>query len=308
MSKYNKIKSIPIETIKKEEIPQAIKEWSEGDKSLEKLLWACYNNGIKTSGCHAGSGPYIDFEYQDDFEKIIPIIETAENKVGAQILIMIDGGNPFSGPDWYKPTIGIHLDTEYKDEVDVFFDELTNSLKNENIKNNHSMLRLLEFFSDKESALSLRFMHKEEGKYTFYIESRDIPKNRYDYYKKMFSESGLIEVVNNSDNLKNRHGWKIESDNLDDVLSKLNHATNHIISNYSLDIPKSEDEIISFIMLAKYMKRTSSENKFDEWLREQEIKYGIKPKADDNEKELHTMLNDNQQQMDISDEESKKKY
>ena len=47
MSKYNHIESIPIDSIPQEELAQAIKEWAEGDEAMEKLLWACYNNGIK---------------------------------------------------------------------------------------------------------------------------------------------------------------------------------------------------------------------------------------------------------------------
>ena len=65
MSKYNNIKSIPIESIPKEEIKIAIKEWAEGNKSLENLLWLCYEKNLKTSGSHAGARPFIDFKYQE---------------------------------------------------------------------------------------------------------------------------------------------------------------------------------------------------------------------------------------------------
>ena len=70
MSKYNNMTSIPIDSIPKEEIAVAIKEWAEGDESLEKLLWCCYEKGIKTDGCHAGSHPYIAFCYSDDLDKL----------------------------------------------------------------------------------------------------------------------------------------------------------------------------------------------------------------------------------------------
>lgn len=70
MSKYNNIKSIPIDSIPKEEIKIAIKEWAEGDESMEKLLLTCYDKGIKTSGCHAGAGSYIAFSYQEKINKI----------------------------------------------------------------------------------------------------------------------------------------------------------------------------------------------------------------------------------------------
>lgn len=250
MSKYNNIKSIPIESIPKEEIAQAISEWAEGDESLERLLWVRYKKEIKTNGCHAGTGPYIDFKDQDNLEKLIPILESAQNKVGVQILIMIDGGNPFSGPEWYKPSIGIRLDTEYKKEADAFFDDLTNSLENKSINKSHPMLRLLEYFKDKESALLLRFLHRQEDKYTFFIESRGIPKERYEYYNQLFRTVGFLEVVDYSDEIQDHHSWVIESDILDNLISKLNIATDYIINNYSLEVSQKEDEVISFIQQA----------------------------------------------------------
>lgn len=42
MSKYNHIKSISIESIPPKKIKRAIKEWAEGNESLEKLLHTCY--------------------------------------------------------------------------------------------------------------------------------------------------------------------------------------------------------------------------------------------------------------------------
>lgn len=63
MSKYNNIKSIPIDSLSKEELKTAIHEWAEGDDAMERLLWAFYNKGIKTNGCHAGTRPYIGIDY-----------------------------------------------------------------------------------------------------------------------------------------------------------------------------------------------------------------------------------------------------
>ena len=282
MSKYNHIKSIPIESIPKEEIAQAIREWAEGDEAMEKLLWACYYNGIKTSGCHAGAEPYISFKYQDHLEKLIPLIEITQNKVGSQVLILVDGGNPFSGEDWYLPSIGIQIHTEYQDEADAFFDELADSLKNESINKSHPMLRLLRFFLDKETGIILRFMHKEEDQYIFYIETTGIPDDRYHYYDQIFINAGLVGVVNDNSQPANRHSWKVEANQLDEILSKLNFISEYIISNFSFDVPKSENEVVSFIPRAKYMKRTLLEEDFEEWLKEQGIKFGIMPEEQTN--------------------------
>lgn len=59
---------------------------------------------------------------------------------------MLDGGNPFSGPEWYLPTIGIGIDTEYQDEADIYFNKLTDSLKTNSRKKNYYLFQLLEFF------------------------------------------------------------------------------------------------------------------------------------------------------------------
>jgi len=63
MSNYNNIKSISIDSLPKDEIKIVIKELTEGDESMEKLLWVCYDKEIKTDGYHAGTGTYIGFSY-----------------------------------------------------------------------------------------------------------------------------------------------------------------------------------------------------------------------------------------------------
>lgn len=279
MSKYNNIKSIPIESIPKKEITKAIKEWSEGDKSMERLLWSCYNKNIKTCGCHAGSRPYIEFKYQENIEKIIPLIEVTQEQLDSQILIMVDGGNPFSGPEWYIPSIGFGLKTEYKDEADTFFDKLTKSLEDENTNNKHFLLELLNFFLEKETSLLLRFIHQKDNKYTFYIESKSITEERYKYYNSLFTKAGLEEGINKNEDMPNSHYWKIESNEISDIINKLNSITEYITNNFSYDIPKSEDEVISLSSLALYKKRILCEEEFNDWLDQKKNEYGINTKS-----------------------------
>lgn len=60
-NKYNNGSSMPISGLSKDELKVAMKEWAEGSKTLEKLLWNCYNNGIETGGCHIKNRfAYID--------------------------------------------------------------------------------------------------------------------------------------------------------------------------------------------------------------------------------------------------------
>jgi len=279
MSKYNNIKLIPIESIPKKEITKAIKEWSEGDKSMERLLWACYNEKIKTCGCHAGSRPYIEFKYQDNIKKIIPLIEVTQEQLDSQILIMLDGGNPFSGPEWYIPSIGFGLKTEYKDEADIYFDKLTESLEDESNNKKHFLIELLKFFLEKETSLTLRFIHQKDNKYTFYIESKSITEERYKYYNNLFTRAGLEEGINKNEDMPNSHYWKIESNEISDIINKLNSITEYITNNFSYDIPKSEDEAISLSSLALYKKRILSEEEFNDWLDQKKNEYGINTKS-----------------------------
>ena len=266
MSKYNRIVSIPVESIPKEEIKEAIHEWAEGDDAMERLLWACYEKGIKTGGCHAGAKPYIDFKYQENLNKLIPLFEVTQKVVGSQIFIVVDGGNPFSGPDWNLASIGIGIDAEYKDETDVYFDNLTNALEKES-SNTHPLLDLLEFFIDKESGLLFRLRHNED-KFIFYVESRQTSKERYNYYSKLFTKSGLIECERKFDD--GRHYWKVEDNNIESLLNKIEKIKEYIINNYSLEPEKDEEKIVNWILKARFKKKTLTEEEFDNWLKEEE--------------------------------------
>ena len=303
MSKYNHIKSIPIESIPKEEISQAIKEWAEGDDSMEALLWACYHKKIKTNGCHAGSGPYISFKYQENIEALIPAFEVTEKELGSQILVSPDGGNPFSGPEWHLASIGLGIDTKNKKVADIYFDKLSESIEKGSSKKEHYLLRLLEFFVGKESALAFRFTHDMNDKYSFCIESSGVSKERKEYYQDLFTKAGLTEIIKFKINPQDRRFWVIESNQLDEFLSKLDSITDFIIDNYILGLPKSEDEFYSFNNKALFKKRTLSEEEFNEWLMKKGIDFGIikrKPEdKEEKEQELDNMLKEgNQKQND----------
>lgn len=175
---------------------------------------------MKTSGCHAGAGPFISFKYQENIDKTVGLLNITQNVVSSQIHIMADGGNPFSGPDWFLPTLSIGIDTEYKDEADKYFDALNKKLEEtENNKESHPLLYLMKFFIDKESGLIFRFKHKQDNTFIFYIETLLISDDRYKYYNNLFTKLGLKEVINKICEDK-RYGWKIEEDKLETILKK----------------------------------------------------------------------------------------
>ena len=261
MSKYNNIKSIPVDSIPKREIKKAIHEWAEGNDFLEQLLTMCYEKDIKTNGCHAGPGPYIDFKYHENINKIESIFETVQKTKDSQILIAVDGGNPYSGPEWYLPTIGFSIFTEDQKEIDTFFKSLIEEVKKEKEYVSHPLMDILRFFIDKETGLLLRFRHTSEDKYCFQIELKKTSEERLKYFKDFFNKTPLKEKPFDIEKSP-YHEWVIENDNLEYINNKLKELYNYIFNNYSLDSPKSEDEIYNFQALVRFRRKINGNKDF----------------------------------------------
>ena len=220
MSKYNHIHSIPIESVPKEEIAIAINEWAEGDEAMERLLWACYENGVKTDGCHTGMCPYLGLKYTGSNDKVIKLLAACINLEESQIFISPDGGNPISGEDWYITNIGIGFETESIEKSGKNLDTLSSALNNDTSLKEAELISLLlklsDFLVDKESALKLRFNYSE-NKYSFSIECTPVNEEVSIYFDKLFKEANFFEAENPVKESKRRF-WKIESDNLDDMI------------------------------------------------------------------------------------------
>lgn len=257
MSKYNHIHSIPIESIPKEEIAIAIKEWAEGDEAMERLLWACYENGVKTDGCHTGMCPYLGLKYTGSNDKVIKLLAACINIEESQIFISPDGGNPISGEDWYITNIGIGFETESIEKSGKNLDTLSSALNNDTSLKEAELISLLlklsDFLVDKESALKLRFNYSE-NKYSFSIECTPVNEEVSIYFDKLFKEANFFEAENPVKESKRRF-WKIESDNLDDMINKLRESINYIINNYSLEPPTREEDITDLHQLARFKRK-----------------------------------------------------
>ena len=273
MSKYNNIMSIPIDEIPKEELPQAIKEWAEGDEAMENLLWAFYHNGIKTTDSHAGAYPYIGFEYdKDKKQKLAAILSTSLLEKGSQISARPDGGSPFSGPTWYKPELGVSFDAKYKDEADKIFEALQNTIENNNEQNTElqSFLELYEFLIGKYVNLSLKIEHKKDDTYNFTI-NRTIYEKDYQMFQELNSlltEAGL--ELQEYGELKDYKLWITSADNIEELNEKINKISEHIINNFAIEKPKSIEETSSYITKAHIKRdeclKNGNEKEFDLWL------------------------------------------
>lgn len=273
MSKYNHIKSIPIESIPKEEIAQAIHEWAEGYSFLEEFLWACYERGIKTDGCHAGTRSYVGFSYEGDKDNELALLMNAAiSEDNSQVLISPNGGNPISGPDWYKTNIAVGSETEYEEDGKAFFDSLTKQLKDN--KSNTSidfspLLKLTKFFSDRVAGLSIRIKHNNE--YSFSIEGFFPDKERVDELNTLFQGCGLtLHTLPEGE----RKFWTCTCPDIEDLSNKIREVADYIISNYRLETPTEVSENNSFNINANIVRNKAIQDgrpeQFETWLMTEE--------------------------------------
>ncbi len=272
MSKYNNIISIPIEDIPEEEIEIAIKEWAEGDESMERLLWTCYRNKVKTTGCHAGSHSYIGIEYEEkNKDKIVQLLSTVINVKETRVVLSPDGGNPFGGPTWYKPNIAMGSDTEYKDEADLLFDMISDELNNNEKQNTDysSVIDLYNFLIGKYSGILIRILHTQNDEYIFSME-RHVAEEEMSNLNEFFSSAGLT-FVDDDFPIKT---WEFKTTNKEEFIENLNTISKNIINNYSLRKPESIEEapnlkIKAHIVRDKYI-REGNESGFELWLMEED--------------------------------------
>lgn len=275
--KYNNKSSIDINSLSKEEIIIAIREWAEGDTVLEEFLFRCYNEGVETKGSNSGGLVYVDFSADHEVEKLKNIVESVCDIDGFQILIMPDGGNPFSGDVFYKPSFSLaFLKTYDKNHSDEIFKKMSNSFdKNESNDNKmiNSMIDLYSFFSYKESELDFR-LKLNEGIYSFSIELNG--NSRFEYYNNLFNNIGMKLI-------KTGNGvWCIESDSIDTFSTKLSKIKDYIIGAYNLELPNKLEDGMSYnerfrVLRREYIKKYGNDmlykefiNNFNKRMREEE--------------------------------------
>jgi hypothetical protein len=272
MSKYNHIKSIPVDSIPKEELAQAIREWAEGDEAMERLLWACYEKGIKTNGCHAGAFPYIGLDYSESSrDKLAQIMGAVLSVKGSQVMAKADGGNPFSGPDWYKPNLGVGFNTEYQDVADPLFDMLTETIEGKRETDKDMpvtpLTELLDFLVGKYTNLLIRIKHTEEDEYIFSLE-RAIHQEYEEAFREfdeLFTSSGLT-LQENDTPLKS---WEVKSDDPAEFIVKVAQVVENIMTNYSFKKPETKEEAAGSFTIAAHLKRDEcgdDEKEFELWL------------------------------------------
>lgn len=263
--KYNNLSSFDIYSLSNEELKIAIHEWAEGEPVIEELLWKCYNSGIETRGCHAGGRPYLTISADKSIDKVKNMLTSVCNIDGFSIIISPDGGNAFSGDNFYKADLGIvFLKTMYKDEADKIFKKMTTSLDETEKKHNpmiNSIIDLYNFFKEKESELSFRVIF-DENIFRFSIEMSSAIN--YDYYCNIFKNIGLKMEPNNPGI------WYFNSKNANDFENKLEYVKNILIKEYNLKLPTTIESGMSFnqmfrLLRRKYIEKYGNDLKFKEF-------------------------------------------
>lgn len=270
MSKYNNSKSIPVESLSPEELKIAIKEWAEGIEGLERLLWSFYNKGIKTSGCHAGPSSYIGVYYDSKYDnEIASLIDYTIMHKGSMVMAKPDAGNPFSGPDWYKPNITIGCETPSEEACEKGFGLLADAIEDKidatSPVDSSPLMEFMKFFVGKCSGLTARITHFDD-EYMFSIEAH-IKDERllFNYLNSTLGNLGFTLRRFDEATLKS---WDFKTKDSNELNSKIRETINKIISTYTLDVPTDINDVDSFSLKALILKNRSQEE-FEEWLAEQ---------------------------------------
>ena len=279
MSKYNNGSSIPVESLSQEELKLAIKEWAEGNSDMEKLLWTFYNNGIKTTGCHVGYGSYIALDYNPEQKDVIAkLIDMTLQIEGSQVLISPDGGNPYSGDDWYKPGINLGFDTNKEEEASSIFKLLDATINSESHTYDEackSLIELVDFLVGKLSDLLIRIQHGRNGEYSISIEGKIKDENKALELNKILTQIGFTLSIPWEEDYA-RKSWDMNIKGFKELCGKIKEITQIIIENYSLPIPTLEDDEDKLTLRTKaHLKRkqsleeTGDLKQFKQWLKEE---------------------------------------
>lgn len=273
---WNRMESIPINSLSDKELKEAMKDWAEGNRHLEKLLWTCYETGVETSGCHSGHGigiPYIDFRVDSSSRTKLENLLTATLGLGSAQVFLSFSGNPRSGPDWYMPTI---LVSPYRaKDTTKFFKKLCSSLKNNRKKNTDEFINefmdIYEFMKDKETPLNFRLRVNGGNQYTIsiecYMNNRD-----WNYYSNLFTSIGFVEE-NDLECPDKAISWKYSVSAKDEFSSIMQKLYQTLIKNWTLELPEEITEDMTDVSKALLMRRKFGTDRkgielLNEWLNE----------------------------------------
>ena len=195
-SKWNRIELIPIISLTDEELKEAIKEWSEGSKPLESLLWTCYKNGIKTSGCHTGKHAnfvYLSINLEENTPRdILKRMLSEVEKFGNAQANLHFGGKPLSDPEWHKTSICIS--SKYALQADRLWENLDKAIIEKHSDEQYTCFsRILDFYDllqDKGFGLTCRMYISAYHMYEIKFDDSG-PESTTEYFSAFLDKFGF---------------------------------------------------------------------------------------------------------------------
>lgn len=271
---WNRGYSIPVSDLSKFQLIRAIHEWAEGNRELEKLLWWCHRNGVLTSGCDAGDHhfPYIDFQVEgSSIQNLKRILVATENLDDEATIFLMFVSNPYSGPNWYKPTLAIFPSNKN------FFKDINKSLKKTKIVENGfvNILQLHDFLKDKECGLDITFEKTSSSEYSLSFRSYMNERN-WQYYTDLFCEAGLTKIAPSEKDSRVME-WNAKCSSKEDFDFLVNRIMEVLSTKWTLGLLNPTMDDMDFKSIALYMHRLFENHPkgdliMKEWLRRQRKK------------------------------------
>ena len=272
-SKWNRIESIPVSSLTEDELKQAIKEWSEGSKQLESLLWTCYKNGIKTSGCHTGKHAnfvYLSINLEGNTPRdILKCMLSEVEKFGNAQVNLHFGGNPLSGPEWHKTSI--FISSKYALQADRLWENLDKAITEKHSDNQYicfsRILDFYDFLQDKDCGLTCRMYISAYHMYEIKFDDSG-PESTTEYFSAFFDKLGFKTEKDSS-----KKFWVFKTGDksvFKDMLDKICEAFE---KEYSLEKPTEITQDMTFnyrafLMQKKFGYTRAGIQKMNDWINE----------------------------------------
>ncbi len=253
-SRWNRMVSIPVKSLTQEELKEAIHEWAEGCDELEKLLWTCYEKGLETAGSHVGKhNNYLDFYVASNSKSQLKKVLFVAEAYGFSESFMMFGGNPISGPEWYRT----HVDVSclIPENVAEFYANITQALENENTEIPARcfgmMIDFAEFFEGKMAMLNFRMKVRNHSEYEFFIETFANQQN-WAYFDELFSSCGMIQKTRDDAPFI---CWYLKSSSKEDFYDTLQNLLDKIRENWNFNTPTEVTDDMNFDLKALIMQK-----------------------------------------------------
>ena len=273
-SRWNRMVSIPVKSLTPEELKEAIHEWAEGCDELERLLWACHDNGLETGGCHVDErSNYIQFAVATESAEQLKKCLSAAEVYGYATLQMMIGGNPYSGPNWHRTKLGVTCTRP--NDVDSFFCNLTNALENGKYSETKSGFTLIsdiaEFFEEKLAALEFFMSVQNHSEYEFRIILRSNERN-WKYFNELFGSFGMVQEVEKKEKYS-MISWYVNASSKEEFYDVLFDILEGIKRKWNLETPTEIMPDMGFphkalLMQKKFGITPEGVKKMNDWINE----------------------------------------